>query len=96
MDTSAVINTRDLGHELGEARGEIPQEYIARLSGYNQSYISRVEKGEREPTVKLVHAYAEATGRKDLLMRAYGIDIPDLIAVIEKATRYDIMMQLSR
>lgn len=91
-----TIDIKALGVEFRRARleREIKQETLARESEYSQAFISLVEKGEKEVTLRLVHVYADLTGREDLRMRAFGVNNAMLVEMAVNATRYQIAQQL--
>jgi len=43
-------------------RKELTQEQLAEISGFNQQYISSLERGRRNPTVVTVYELATALG----------------------------------
>lgn len=81
---------------MGRARAfeGISQEAMAAIVGCSQAYLSKLENGEVEPTIKLVHLYAKETGNRDLLWRAFEPDIRDLLDITNKAVRYEAAQQL--
>ena len=59
MSTSNAVGRRI---ERTRLKTGISQREVARLTGYSAAYISRVESGERSPSIKSVRAIAKALG----------------------------------
>lgn len=68
------------GQRLREARGNITQKQLSKASGVAQATISRIEKGEENPSLGICEALIRGLGRRMIVVFA----TPDHIAALEE------------
>jgi len=57
-----IDSAEKLGRRIVRARGSLSQRHLAKTVGVSAAYISRIEHGDRVPTLQLLERIAEALG----------------------------------
>lgn len=97
---ATVLDTNDLAAvlEMTRTRAGLSQEYMAKKCGCGQSMIAMVEKGEREPSLKMLRVYAqetESTGLIEIVGAAYiGHDPANLVEWVSESLRYKMAFNM--
>jgi transcriptional regulator with XRE-family HTH domain len=60
--SSHVDSAQKLGRRIVRARGSLSQRQLAKSVGVSAAYISRIERGERVPTLQLLERIAGVLG----------------------------------
>jgi len=60
--TGHVDSAKRVGERILRSRGSLSQRQLARSVGVTAAYISRIEHGERVPTLQLLERLADALG----------------------------------
>jgi transcriptional regulator with XRE-family HTH domain len=69
----------DIGHAIKTVRTklDLDQKTVAERAGISQSFLSQVERGQREPSFSLVEKIAEACGVPQHLLLLLAAEIPE-------------------
>lgn len=95
-----VLEQSQLGVVLKMARSQagISEEYMAKRCKCSQTMVSLMEKGEREPSLKVLRVYAEETGQSawiSLASSAYiGRDDIGLVNFVSQSVKAQMAVSL--
>ncbi len=98
MAVALGMNELAMVLEMTRARAELTQEYMAKRCGCSQTMIALVEKGERDPSLKMLRVYAEETSQSALIGLASGAyvgnDETQLVSMITESVKFQVAMML--
>jgi len=96
MDSAEAIwkdNLRRLGEYIKGQRhfNQLSQRDLARLADLSDTYMSQLERGMHEPSIRVLRAVAESLGIRpsQLIMYAAGLPLDDEAITTEEAIQRD-------